>query len=166
MKSLPSVPYRRVVVETVSCHREKISCSSERDIWGKWPESSEIVKRSAKLLAAHFSSVLASPGTVGHYGLRRAQWFSLQWIARTIVWPYWNHAVGGRQYQCSHFLILLCNNYCRHKTETALHYSHNLPFLVLRMSIRVQHSYNLWTRLEFGPRKKWIFKIYKKKIQP
>ena len=57
-------------------------------------------------------------------------------------------------------------NYCRHKTETALHYSHNLPFLVLRMSIRVQHSYNLWTRLEFGPRKKWIFKIYKKKIQP
>ena len=37
-----------------------------------------------------------------------------------------NLAGGGRQYQCSHFLLVLCNDYCRHKTETALHYSHIL----------------------------------------
>ena len=38
-----------------------------------------------------------------------------------------NLAVRGRQYQCSHFLLVLCNSNCRHKTETALHYSHILP---------------------------------------
>ena len=37
---------------------------------------------------------------------------------------YKNFAIGVRQYQCRHFLLALCNNYCRHKTETALHCSH------------------------------------------
>ena len=32
-----------------------------------------------------------------------------------------NLAVGGWQYQCSHFLLALCSNYCSHKTETTLH---------------------------------------------
>ena len=38
-----------------------------------------------------------------------------------------NLTVGRRQYQCSDFLLVLCNNYCHHKTEIALHYSHILP---------------------------------------
>ena len=33
-----------------------------------------------------------------------------------------NLAVGRGQYQCSHFVLMLCNNYCHHKTETSLHY--------------------------------------------
>ena len=81
---------------------------------------------SAKLLDPQLPSFLASPGTGGHYGLRRVHWFGLHLITHTIVWPYWNLTVGGRQYQCSHFLPLLSNNYCRHKTETTLHYSHIL----------------------------------------
>ena len=38
-----------------------------------------------------------------------------------------NLAVCGRQYQCSHFLLVRCINYCQHKTETALHFPHILP---------------------------------------
>ena len=41
---------------------------------------------SAKLLVTHFPSVLASPGTASHYGLRRTRWFGLQRIASTIIW--------------------------------------------------------------------------------
>ena len=68
---------------------------------------------SARSFTAHFRSVLAIPGTAGHYGLRHAHWFDHQWISRTIVWPYWNFAVGWRQYQCSHFFFLaFCHNYC------------------------------------------------------
>ena len=36
-----------------------------------------------------------------------------------------NCRVGRRQYKCSHFLLLLCNNYCCH--ETAL-FPHSLSF--------------------------------------
>ena len=38
-----------------------------------------------------------------------------------------NLAVGRTQYQCDHVLLVLYKNYCRHKTETALHYYHILP---------------------------------------
>ena len=41
-----------------------------------------------------------------------------------------NLAVGVRQYQCSHFLLPLCNNYCRHKTETTLQYHERLEWKV------------------------------------
>ena len=78
---------------------------------------------STKLLAALSPLVLALPGMVSQYSHCRAHWFHLQWIARTIVWPYWNLTVGGRQYQCSHFPLVLCNYFCHHKTKTALHYS-------------------------------------------
>ena len=92
--------YLIVVVETFSCYRETITCSSEQDPPG-----------SVKLLTADIPSVLASSGTVSQYG-RRAQWFGLLWLSRTIVWPYWNLAVGWRQFQCNHFLLALCDNYC------------------------------------------------------
>ena len=36
------------------------------------------------------------------------------------------------------FHLELCNNYCRHKTETALHYSHIPHSLLLRMRIPVR----------------------------
>ena len=57
---------------------------------------------SGKLLAIHFPSVLASPEMVGHYGLHCAHWFSLQWIACTIIWLYHgceNHATEGETLQ-------------------------------------------------------------------
>ena len=93
---------------------------------GNWPESSKTVKCQFCKTASYFPSVLASPGTVRHYGLHCAHWFGLQWTAWTIVWSYWNFAVTGDN-QCSHFLLTLCNNYYHHKSETTLHYSHILP---------------------------------------
>ena len=67
--------------------------------------------------------------------LRRAHWFGFQWNARTIVWPYWNLAVSGRQYQCRHFHLALCNNYYRRKIETALDYSTYSLSLSLSLSL-------------------------------
>ena len=130
--------------DTVS-HQLRDSCCYQIDQRvPKWWSAS-----SAKLLDAHFPSILESPETVGHYGLCRAHWFGLRWIACIIAWSYdlkmsgtihvaqlavdfclrlllsvqksdncTNLAVGGRR-----------NNYCRHKTETALHHSHILSLL-------------------------------------
>ena len=109
---------------------------------------------SAKLLAAHFPSILASPGRlttmvfVVHIGSVFSEFpapssdYNVRSIhvAQLVVNLCWrlilnvqksdnckNLAVGGRQYQCSIFLVALCNNYRRHKTETALYYFHVLP---------------------------------------
>ena len=47
-----------------------------------------------------------------------------------------NLTVGGR-HQCSHSLLTLCNNYCRHKTNCTALFSHTPP-LLLRMHIPVR----------------------------
>ena len=147
-------------METFSCHRETISCSSERGIWGNLLESSEIVKRhgSAKLLAAHLPSVLVSPGTIDHNDLCHAHYPHHRLIILSIIMSVTSRATidGGsllglllsvqtsdnrvnlavdRQHHCSHFLLALCNNYCRQKT--ALFQCHT-PFLLLLIRIPVR----------------------------
>ena len=100
-------------------------------LWECFPASRRwfhaAVSESSEIVKSQFCKTVCRTLSIGsgitREGLRRAQWFSLQQIPSTSVWPYWNLAVGRRQYQCSHFLLALCNNYCHHKTETALHYS-------------------------------------------
>ena len=68
---------------------------------------------------------------LGPYTWHNWQWISAEdcfWACRNLTSDNQiNLTVGGRQYQCSHFLLVLCNNYYCHKTETALNYSHILP---------------------------------------
>ena len=61
---------------------------------------------------------------------------------------YTNLAVGRRQYQCCQFFLVLYNNYCCHKTETALHYSHILPLYCFACAFPSDYSDHLWTQLE------------------
>ena len=48
------------------------------------------------------------------------------WACRNLITAKYL-AVGGRQYQYNHSHLMLCNNYCRHNTKTALYFSHVLP---------------------------------------
>ena len=142
------------------CHWETISFRNERDIWGNWPESSEVCEASVlknclphtlhqfsrhqrrsptMVYVVHFTTAFSelpapsSDHTVAHnvVSMHVAQLaVNLSWRLLLSVQKSdncTNIAAGGRQYQFSHFLLALCNNYCRHKTETALHYSHVLP---------------------------------------
>ena len=142
MKSLPSVPHRRCGT---------VFLPPGYDFLQQWARHLGGLTREFWNCGAPVyrhclprTIFLASPGKVGLYGLRSVHWFGLQWIAHTIVWPCWNFAFGGRQYQCSNFLLTLCNNYCRHKTETALHYSFILPIYWYACTF----PSHLWTQLE------------------
>ena len=125
--SLPSVPHRR--------------CEDFVQQWARHlGESNRVPKLwsagSTKLLGADFPSLLASPGTVGHYGLLHAHWLDIQWIARTIVWPYWNLAVGGDNIKwCSHSSL-----HCAISTAvTGLKLNCNIPTYSLPTAMRA-HS--------------------------
>ena len=72
-----------------------------------------------------------------------------------------NLAVGRRQYQCSHFILALCNNYCRHyKIETAMHYSHIFPLYCYTCSFPSDYSYHLWTWLELTFSMNLVYRSY------
>ena len=128
---------------------------------------------SAKLLATHFSSILGSPGKVGHVGLafselpapssdhtlaHNVRSIHMAQLVMDLCWRLilsmqksdncTNLAVGGRLYQCSHFLLVLCNNYCHHKTKTALHFSHIFPLYCYICAFSSDLSYHLWMQLE------------------
>ena len=133
MKSLPSIPHRHCgniflpLGDNFCAAASETSGGIDQRVLKLWSAG------FAKLLVTHFSHEFWHDQgwlvtTVFEH------WFGLQWNALTIIWPYWNLEVGRRQYQCSLFPLALYDNYCRHKTETALHYSHT-PSLLLHMLI-------------------------------
>ena len=98
---------------------------------------SRIVKHRFCKTTCHTLSISSD---ITRDSLCRAHWFGLTILllimsgpCGTIGWRLFlsvqksdnctNLTAGRRQYQLIQFLLVVCNNYCHHKTETALHYS-------------------------------------------
>ena len=58
-----------------------------------------------------------------------------------------NLAVGRRQYQCGHFLLALCNNYCSHKTNCPALFPHT-PISTAMHAHSHPTTHTSWTRFE------------------
>ena len=68
-------------------------------------------------------------------------WHNWQWIsAVNCFWVCRNLAVGRKQYQCSDFLQVLCNNYCHIRLK--LHYV--IPTYSLSTATWILYLYQFW----------------------
>ena len=78
-------------------------------------------------------------------------WRQISWRLLTRVQKYDNRtnlAVGGRQYQCSHILLALCNNYCRHRLKLHCIIPTCNPLYCYACVFPSDQPYHLWARLE------------------
>ena len=93
MKSLPSVPHRR-------CGNFLLPPGD--DFVQQWARHLvELTREFQNCEGPVLQNCLSDsfhkfwhPERVGNYGIRHTHWFRLQWIAHTIVWPYWNLTSG------------------------------------------------------------------------